>query len=388
MWSPFPLPSGRGSIENHNSGTDPRNLFSHEDYIDMVMLSGRPLTHEYEEGTTEEDPRMLAFFDSLIQRETSGWDSVSDDNFSPDEFYLTFLQGESSESENDTVGISMGRLRQALARRQATQPGTDNSQALYRRLRRLSRAAVLRQLLGGESESSSNSSDSSSGGENEEVEEESQPRVVLPDLSPTEPRSEEPVQFQRRRGHRRRHYRGIRTSSSGSSTTTSEEISLENTHPTDNEIGACSSSNCNESLTAGGLIETESSDDKIENMDVPKNRQGRSQGSTNDKNEMAATENGLAESSDGNIEISAVKNGQGQSESSDEVEEFRPSHHAGTAAQVLSTSGAKVDGNSTSLKDSSHPEAKGESSGAASGFETKCKLKGGVLNGKYNRRKF
>jgi len=33
------------------------------------------MTHDYSHQSTKEDPRMMAFFDSLVQREIEGWSS-------------------------------------------------------------------------------------------------------------------------------------------------------------------------------------------------------------------------------------------------------------------------------------------------------------------------
>lgn len=33
------------------------------------------ISHDYSQQSTKEDPRMMAFFDSLVQREIQGWTS-------------------------------------------------------------------------------------------------------------------------------------------------------------------------------------------------------------------------------------------------------------------------------------------------------------------------
>lgn len=33
------------------------------------------MSHDYSQESTQEDPRMMAFFDSLVQREIEGWSS-------------------------------------------------------------------------------------------------------------------------------------------------------------------------------------------------------------------------------------------------------------------------------------------------------------------------
>ena len=40
-----------------------------------MLRSGQFMTHDYSHQSTREDPRMMAFFDSLVQREVEGWSS-------------------------------------------------------------------------------------------------------------------------------------------------------------------------------------------------------------------------------------------------------------------------------------------------------------------------
>ena len=37
------------------------------------------VSHDYTNGNTAEDPRMMAFFDSLVQREVEGWTTNTED---------------------------------------------------------------------------------------------------------------------------------------------------------------------------------------------------------------------------------------------------------------------------------------------------------------------
>lgn len=50
-------------------------MFTHDEYIGLVLRSGQFMTHDYSHQSTKEDPRMMAFFDSLVQREIEGWSS-------------------------------------------------------------------------------------------------------------------------------------------------------------------------------------------------------------------------------------------------------------------------------------------------------------------------
>jgi len=52
-----------------------RRVFTHDEYIGLVLRSGQFMTHDYSHQSTKEDPRMMAFFDSLVQREIEGWSS-------------------------------------------------------------------------------------------------------------------------------------------------------------------------------------------------------------------------------------------------------------------------------------------------------------------------
>ena len=157
MWSPFPIPGGYSSKDVF------RELYSHSDYLGFIQYGGLPLSHdEYNSRSTEEDPRMLAFFDSLIQREKDSFHSDSDDSVW-DDFHLSIiLQARSSEgSDSDTMGTSVNRL---LARESLHRPGqgspdreagaNSSGQGVLRRLRHLRNAAVIRDLLNADSSSS------------------------------------------------------------------------------------------------------------------------------------------------------------------------------------------------------------------------------------------
>lgn len=118
--------------------------------MNLVLDSGQPLTHEYEGGSIDEDPRMLAFFDSLIEREQRGWNS-SESSLSGDDFYASFLGLRSSESstESDTDAASTRRTQNILAsesRNSEDDSDLANSLAVLQRMRRIRRAAFLRGL--------------------------------------------------------------------------------------------------------------------------------------------------------------------------------------------------------------------------------------------------
>uniref|UniRef100_A0A2A4JBV0 Uncharacterized protein n=1 Tax=Heliothis virescens TaxID=7102 RepID=A0A2A4JBV0_HELVI len=74
VWSAVEFPKMRGTLLEEAQGSDnPREIYSHEDYVSLVHHSGQPsfqyISHNYADQSTSEDPRMMAFFDSLVQRE-------------------------------------------------------------------------------------------------------------------------------------------------------------------------------------------------------------------------------------------------------------------------------------------------------------------------------
>ncbi|CAL1684031.1 unnamed protein product [Lasius platythorax] len=77
IWSPFPLGTGclGGLKRDAGKREKQRRVFTHDEYIGLVLRSGQFMTHDYSHQSTKEDPRMMAFFDSLVQREIEGWSS-------------------------------------------------------------------------------------------------------------------------------------------------------------------------------------------------------------------------------------------------------------------------------------------------------------------------
>ncbi|KAG5882587.1 hypothetical protein JTB14_030136 [Gonioctena quinquepunctata] len=82
LWSSIPIGNWKGSIMKEHSEAI-RPIFSHEDYMSLVGSTDR-INHDYSDQSTNEDVKMMAFFDSLIQREIEGWDSQTDGTFSTD----------------------------------------------------------------------------------------------------------------------------------------------------------------------------------------------------------------------------------------------------------------------------------------------------------------
>ncbi len=100
MWSPFHLPESEGNLGDEVPH-DERPVYTHEEYINLVIRSGQVMSHDYSHQSTEEDPRMMAFFDSLVQRELEGWSSEESVETNSD-FFERFVQpSQSDESGTD-----------------------------------------------------------------------------------------------------------------------------------------------------------------------------------------------------------------------------------------------------------------------------------------------
>ena len=88
MWSPFPMSGGKAGMTGEGEG-EQRTLYSPMDYARMILESGQPLAHDYNEELTNEDPRMIAFFDSLVQKDhessTDSELSSTDDDYDGDD---------------------------------------------------------------------------------------------------------------------------------------------------------------------------------------------------------------------------------------------------------------------------------------------------------------
>lgn len=76
LWRPFETEDWKGSLVEDVIGSDnPRDVFSHDEYASLLYASDHNMAHDYTHQNTTEDPRMMAFFDSLVQREIEGWNS-------------------------------------------------------------------------------------------------------------------------------------------------------------------------------------------------------------------------------------------------------------------------------------------------------------------------
>lgn len=86
LWSPFAAPTWTGDLFENSAINieNARDVFTHDEYMSIINSSGMNVTHDYSNQNTTEDPRMMAFFDSLVQREIEGWNS-DDENFESDD---------------------------------------------------------------------------------------------------------------------------------------------------------------------------------------------------------------------------------------------------------------------------------------------------------------
>ena len=99
------LPGSLGPIDEVPVIFEPtdRPVYTHEEYISLVLHSGNGMTHDYSNQSMEEDPRMMAFFDSLVQRELEGL--TSDDLDSEPELvnqYNNTVQSDSGDAASNS----------------------------------------------------------------------------------------------------------------------------------------------------------------------------------------------------------------------------------------------------------------------------------------------
>ncbi|KAK7904560.1 hypothetical protein WMY93_017167 [Mugilogobius chulae] len=91
------LPAARQSGDLDGRVEDSsRSLYTHEEYISLVLNSGSGLSHDYVSQSIQEDPRMMAFFDSLVRREIEGWTSDSDSDLSEEAIMQLHARGRRS----------------------------------------------------------------------------------------------------------------------------------------------------------------------------------------------------------------------------------------------------------------------------------------------------
>ncbi|XP_060938238.1 DDB1- and CUL4-associated factor 5 [Limanda limanda] len=92
VWSPYQQCESLGDLEGRVEDKS-RSLYTHEEYISLVLNSGSGLSHDYVSQSIQEDPRMMAFFDSLVRREIEGWSSDSDSDLSEEAIMQLHARG-------------------------------------------------------------------------------------------------------------------------------------------------------------------------------------------------------------------------------------------------------------------------------------------------------
>uniref|UniRef100_H3CMH5 Ddb1 and cul4 associated factor 5 n=2 Tax=Tetraodon nigroviridis TaxID=99883 RepID=H3CMH5_TETNG len=105
LWSPYRQPGSLGDLEGLVEEKS-RSLYTHEEYISLVLNSGSGLSHDYVSQSVQEDPRMMAFFDSLVRREIEGWSSDSDSDLSEAIMQLHAPPGSAQQSDSDDSSSS------------------------------------------------------------------------------------------------------------------------------------------------------------------------------------------------------------------------------------------------------------------------------------------
>ncbi|XP_045579693.1 DDB1- and CUL4-associated factor 5 isoform X2 [Salmo salar] len=104
-WSPYQQTESLGDLDGCVENKS-RSLYSHEEYISLVLNSGSGLRHDY---ISQEDPRMMAFFDSLVRREIEGWSSDSDSDLIEGAILQLHARGQrSTRAVGDGAGVLFG----------------------------------------------------------------------------------------------------------------------------------------------------------------------------------------------------------------------------------------------------------------------------------------
>ncbi|GFY50484.1 DDB1- and CUL4-associated factor 5 [Trichonephila inaurata madagascariensis] len=105
LWSSFPLSYTDDHSAYVSSKDCLRKVYSHEEYINLVLENGQFMSHDYSHHSVQEDPRMMAFFDSLVQRDIEGW--TSDSSNATDAMNTCYVvQTSDSVSSSDSMSSS------------------------------------------------------------------------------------------------------------------------------------------------------------------------------------------------------------------------------------------------------------------------------------------
>lgn len=127
MWSPYQQPDSVGDLEGRVEDKS-RSLYTHEEYISLVLNSGSGLSHDYVSQSEQEDPRMMAFFDSLVRREIEGWSSDSDSDLSEGAILQLHARGRGhTQATNHGASTNQTPPTEATSNRQSDSDHSSSS---------------------------------------------------------------------------------------------------------------------------------------------------------------------------------------------------------------------------------------------------------------------
>uniref|UniRef100_A0A1L8DKV0 Putative serine/threonine-protein kinase n=1 Tax=Nyssomyia neivai TaxID=330878 RepID=A0A1L8DKV0_9DIPT len=131
IWMPFPTEAWDGGLVERPVGPEnPRRIYTHDEYLSMVHIGGQSLAQDYNNQSTVEDPRMMAFFDSLVQQEIEGWNSTdSSDSHQQTEYSYNSSRPTSSQS-SDSESVHYFSQRD-LYRHRLTNNPTKPQRSIY-----------------------------------------------------------------------------------------------------------------------------------------------------------------------------------------------------------------------------------------------------------------
>ncbi|XP_068195072.1 DDB1- and CUL4-associated factor 5 [Antennarius striatus] len=126
VWSPYQQPDSLGDLEGRVEDKS-RSLYTHEEYISLVLNSGSGLSHDYVSQSIQEDPRMMAFFDSLVRREIEGWSSDSDSDLSEEAIMQLHARGRRTTRATPMASAVAAAAAAAAASAVGHHSDSDNS---------------------------------------------------------------------------------------------------------------------------------------------------------------------------------------------------------------------------------------------------------------------
>lgn len=122
LWSPLNLPATSNKSEESEEESS-RRIHSRNDYYWMLTLSDSLISNDYNRESTEENSRMIAFFDSLVQRDVTSSSSSSDsDSKDSDETASVHSDSEHYRDRIDTLiakkrSICRDRMQKKMAKK-------------------------------------------------------------------------------------------------------------------------------------------------------------------------------------------------------------------------------------------------------------------------------